>query len=178
MFADTLTGWITGDCGSINKTINSGTFWQNQYSGTTKQLLSICVIDTQNVYIGGQNGIIVKTTNGGTNWKLLITDSTANIRTISFINNNTGWCGGTSGIGDIFRTTNGGNNWLRQTIGSNITINSICFTDNNTGCASMFKIRPAITSICCSENSISRCKISIICIDKFNSMYSIRLSLV
>ena len=135
MFADSLTGWVVGDCGSISKTLNSGTFWQNQYSGTTKQLLSICVIDTQNVYIGGQNGIIVKTTNGGTNWKLLITDSTANIRTISFINNNTGWCGGTSGIGDIFRTTNGGNNWLRQTIGSNITINSICFTDNNTGWA-------------------------------------------
>jgi hypothetical protein len=67
-FTDANTGYVVGESslgGIIYKTINGGTDWISQTSGTGSPLYSIHFPSMDTGYIVGGNGTILKTSNGG-----------------------------------------------------------------------------------------------------------------
>lgn len=64
-FTDANTGWLCGVSGKIMYTINAGSTWSDQVSGTTSTLNEVFMVNSTVGYITGQNGTILKTTNGG-----------------------------------------------------------------------------------------------------------------
>jgi hypothetical protein len=64
-FPDANTGYAVGMNGIILKTIDAGTNWVLQASGTTNNLKSVFFTDANNGYVVGDHGTILKTTNGG-----------------------------------------------------------------------------------------------------------------
>jgi hypothetical protein len=65
VFTDVNTGYAVGDWGTIIKTINGGTTWITQPSGTSENLNSVFFTDSNTGYVVGSGGTILKTTNGG-----------------------------------------------------------------------------------------------------------------
>ncbi|MBK7856283.1 MAG: T9SS type A sorting domain-containing protein [Bacteroidetes bacterium] len=57
------TGYIVGDNGKILKTIDGGTNWITQTSGTGNWLFSVYFPDATTGHAVGENGTILKTTN-------------------------------------------------------------------------------------------------------------------
>jgi photosystem II stability/assembly factor-like uncharacterized protein len=116
--------------------------WDQQYSGTYKNLYTSFFINSNTGYISGDS-IILKTTNSGANW-FHIWDNPGIINKLCFINEQTGWfiIHGNSSIDSIYtyKTTNGGNNWnLILTISpqnnglTQFFIKRILFINENTG---------------------------------------------
>lgn len=93
-FTDANTGYIVGSNGTIQKTINSGTDWTIQTSGTTNWLYKVSFSDANTGYVVGNYGTILKTNNGGTNW-INLTSGTGNcLYSVYFTNANTGFAVG------------------------------------------------------------------------------------
>ncbi|MBK9227790.1 MAG: hypothetical protein IPL67_12270 [Ignavibacteria bacterium] len=65
--ADENTGWCIGENGTILRSINGGTNWSSQVSGTSNLLLSSFFINSNTGWISGEDGIILSTTNSGVN---------------------------------------------------------------------------------------------------------------
>ena len=65
---DFSTGWATGTYGRILKTVDGGTSWQSQASGTTEHILKIAALNSSNAVAVGVNGIVLTTHNGGEKW--------------------------------------------------------------------------------------------------------------
>ena len=64
-FPHTDTGYVVGDTGTILKTIDGGTTWIAQTSGTDNSLYAVSFADVSTGYAVGASGTILKTTNGG-----------------------------------------------------------------------------------------------------------------
>jgi photosystem II stability/assembly factor-like uncharacterized protein len=64
-FPNENTGYAVGFYGTIMKTLDGGTEWKLQNSGTSSHLTSVFFTDANTGYAVGENGIILKTTNGG-----------------------------------------------------------------------------------------------------------------
>lgn len=60
-----MLGWAVGVAGTIIKTTDGGTSWNEQTSGTTVFLESVYFVDIQTGWVVGSNGTILKTTTGG-----------------------------------------------------------------------------------------------------------------
>lgn len=54
-----------GSAGTILKTTNAGTSWQQQASGTTAVLTDVHFVDFDDGFVVGDGGTILKTTDGG-----------------------------------------------------------------------------------------------------------------
>ena len=65
-FISSQLGWTVGDGGTILKTIDGGTTWMLQESGTNQVLYSVALMDTSNLVAVGGFGAVLKTTDGGT----------------------------------------------------------------------------------------------------------------
>ncbi len=57
-FVDVNTGWLVGSCGTILQTINGGSSWALQTSGTGKLLLDVSFSDVYNGIVVGGYGTI------------------------------------------------------------------------------------------------------------------------
>jgi photosystem II stability/assembly factor-like uncharacterized protein len=65
-----LTGWATGDDGTIGHTTDGGATWTWQSSGVTgKKLFALRFVDTTHGVAGGEGGALVATSDGGTTWR-------------------------------------------------------------------------------------------------------------
>ena len=64
-FTSSYTGTAVGKLGTIIRTVDGGTSWVTQSSGSTLSLYSVNFTDSQNGTAVGDNGIILRTTNGG-----------------------------------------------------------------------------------------------------------------
>ena len=60
-----LVGYAVGSQGTILKTYNAGTDWQQQISSTSLRLNKVYFLDLDNGFAVGENGIILRTTTGG-----------------------------------------------------------------------------------------------------------------
>ena len=67
-FVNTDTGYVVGGNGTILKTINGGSDWTTQLSGTSNWLGSVYFTDGNTGYAAGSQETILKTDDGGTNW--------------------------------------------------------------------------------------------------------------
>lgn len=130
-FTDANTGTVSGNSGTILRTINGGTTWVAQTSGTSENLEGVFFTNTNAGIIVGQSGTILKTTDGGTNWVPQTSGITSTLFSVSFADVNTGWAVGQDGI--ILKTIDGGTSWGPQTSGTLEWLLSVSFTDANTG---------------------------------------------
>ncbi|MCH8317341.1 MAG: hypothetical protein IIA88_02395, partial [Bacteroidetes bacterium] len=80
-----------GSSGGIIKTINGGTSWSPQSSGTGDLLYGVHFPNIDTGYAVGQLGTIVKTTDGGTNWATQTSGTTDDLHSVYFVNTNTGY---------------------------------------------------------------------------------------
>lgn len=67
---------VVGDEGTILKTTDGGTNWQQKDAGTTTNLIKVQFVNPQIGFALGTNGALLKTTNGGENWTTLLADQT------------------------------------------------------------------------------------------------------
>jgi photosystem II stability/assembly factor-like uncharacterized protein len=125
-FVDSLTGWATGEAGTIIRTTDGGTSWEIQNSTVQTFITDIFFLDrnfgwaTTIEDVFPFKSIILKTTNGGENWlTAYFPDSSEYIRTIYFLDTLNGFVGGSY----ISYTTDGGNNWLESEVDSNFVSN-------------------------------------------------------
>lgn len=138
-FSDAISGYAVGDSGTIIKTIDGGTTWNNQDSGTDKKLCSVFFTDLNTGYIVGDNGLILNTYNGGTTWNSTF-EGNLPLYSVFFISSNIGFAvGGIPGIGgsavgEVLKTTNGGAVWNTQWSGG-YCLYSVFFSDADTGYA-------------------------------------------
>ncbi len=77
--ADSSTGYVVGDSGTILKTTNGGVTWTAQTSGTTANLHAIAAVDSNTLRASGV-GVILQTTNGGTTWSSIATSDVRSLR--------------------------------------------------------------------------------------------------
>ena len=119
--------------GDVLKTTNGGSNWLIVNSGTTKDLMYICLTDNITGFICGQiyGGVILKTTNTGNNWRIVFdqNDVSTNFRSICFPTTNIGYAIGNR----VFKTTDIGESWFQQITPNLESLNSVYFTNANTG---------------------------------------------
>lgn len=115
-FADSLTGWVVGDAGTIIYTENGGQTWTEQESPVETAIKDVYFVDhnngwalTWNETIPGGT-IILKTNNGGDTWTAEDYPIAAKfMQTIFFVDTLNGWMGGKPS--SFVYTTNGGIEW-------------------------------------------------------------------
>ncbi|MDG1295972.1 MAG: YCF48-related protein, partial [Saprospiraceae bacterium] len=132
-FADANNGWIVGNLGSIQHTIDGGTTWVAQTSGVTEELQSVYFADVNTGWAVGLNKTILKTSDGGTTWSvinpMLVLGS--DFYSVFFLDLNNGYITGSGGV--LLNTTDGGNTWVDQGVTLLVNKRDIFFTDANNG---------------------------------------------
>jgi photosystem II stability/assembly factor-like uncharacterized protein len=141
-FTDANTGYAVGENvagggnGVIFKTIDGGTNWMEQPSGTPSDciLYSVFFINEDTGFaVGGKMyywGLILKTTNGGTEWTTIQESNTDAFTSVYFTDANTGYVVG--GWRQLLKTIDGGTNWT-NCYEPFAYFHSVYFTDANTG---------------------------------------------
>ncbi len=112
-FPSGTIGWITGNYGTIIKTLDGGQTWFNQYSLQTLNILDFSAPNTTTAYFIAANNQLYSSGNGGNSWLKKYKFLGSNVTTLSFISNSEGWA--TQG-NSITHTTDGGNTWTIQTV--------------------------------------------------------------
>lgn len=106
--------FAVGENGAVRKSNDLMNTWTELYTGTTFDLFSVAVYDTNNVIVAGDFGTLLRSTNSGSSWTTINTGTTDVIRCLIRLDLNTIIAGGESGR--VFRTTNAGANWETQTL--------------------------------------------------------------
>lgn len=142
-FADMNTGYVASNNGRIFKTIDGGSSWTLQNTGTTQFLTSINFYNSLTGIATGMGKTILKTSNGGENWysiSNLIWE--VDFFSSEIIDENNYYVTGTDSY--ITRTTNGGANWISYTHGEVNALFTVEFINNTTGfatgCCGMFMV--------------------------------------
>lgn len=134
-FVDAAQGWVIGNSGNIHKTVDGGTTWTQQLSGTTASLHSVFFTNATHGVIVGQNGTILKTTNGGATWSSVASGTTNTLHDVYFSDTNNGWAVGGQYI--VLKTTNGGASWTVASLDNSVTsfdyYSEVQFIDANIG---------------------------------------------
>jgi photosystem II stability/assembly factor-like uncharacterized protein len=126
-------GWCAGYHGIVLKTVNSGTSWSEQTSGSTSDLYSLYFCKPDTGFAVGYNGTILRTNTGGTSWFPQVSGTTSTLQTVFFVDTLNGWCGGDNGV--LLRTSNGGISWEKQSSVVYNTVRGIRFINLSTGYA-------------------------------------------
>lgn len=139
-FIDNNTGYAAGDYGTILKTSNGGSSWQQIYSFDGKDIMSMSFVNASIGYVGGASQMLRKTVDGGQTWQNIQLPVNGNwdtayyVMDIQFINQNVGYvCGFFQLESKIWKTTDGGTTWATQSTGDANYIFELYFLDENTG---------------------------------------------
>lgn len=119
-FADSLNGFIVGEHGTVLRTSDGGTSWQEIYVGSALPLKSIGIPSLDNIFVVGENGLIYKSCDSGITWAKIDIGTAQNINGINFLSQTEGWIFGDNGL--LSRTTDGGINWTPSTYDSLLNI--------------------------------------------------------
>ncbi len=134
--ADANNGIAVGFSGTILRTVNGGTTWAPQTSGTTNNLYSVDLSSTSfGTTVGGDplfgGGRVLRTSNGGVTWSSQSSGTGALLLGISLPDANNGTAVGNNGV--IIHTTNGGATWISQSSGTSNHLYEVQFVDANNG---------------------------------------------
>jgi len=88
-FRNVNQGWAVGTYGVITHTVNGGTVWTRQASGTQAFLWGVDFPTLQKGWACGESGTILATANGGTNWGQQTSNTTMPLFSIDFADTNT-----------------------------------------------------------------------------------------
>ena len=131
-FVNDYVGWIVDHQGSIYKTTNGGTTWEQQLGGPYLWRLDcIKFTDINTGTAVGANGTIMRTSNGGYTWEQQSSGTTEWLVGVDFTDANHGFAVGSNGV--ILRTTNGGTSWLGQISGTTELLMSVSFANADNG---------------------------------------------
>jgi len=108
-FADSKTGWIVGEEGTVLRTDDGGQTWSKQDSGVANNLFKISVVDAQNAVAVGADGAIIRTSDGGAHWQSIKCPILITVFDVTFTDKNTGFAAGE--FSTILATTDGGQTW-------------------------------------------------------------------
>ena len=96
-FIDANTGWAVADGGKIIKTVNGGTNWTTQTSGTTQNLWGVSFVDASNGFVVGKAGTVLRTTDGGTTWTSETSGTTNDLYEVKALSATSAWAVGATG---------------------------------------------------------------------------------
>jgi hypothetical protein len=105
--------------------------FETQFSGTRKDLNSVCFVNEQVGFIAGEDGLVLKTENGGQNWFPLETDIEFDLKAICFINRDIGFIAGDENV--FYKTVDGGESWLEIALPVNSDLSDIQFVNDTLG---------------------------------------------
>jgi photosystem II stability/assembly factor-like uncharacterized protein len=105
-------GWVVGNEGVVLHTTDNGETWEQQDSGVTGTLYSICFVDADEGWAVGDGGTVVHTADGGATWELQNSGITERLRGSFFANSSEGWAVGEGGV--VINTRDGGVAWNSQ----------------------------------------------------------------
>lgn len=133
-FADISTnengvGWTVGSQGMIYKTKDHGLSWTSQNSGTDRTLLSVFMLDENNVFACGDQGIILSSSNGGIKWDAKILDKNHPLRSVFFKDANNGVICGDSG--KVYITSDAGKTWNLSITNTGSDLNDVYYSNDN-----------------------------------------------
>ena len=128
-FVNKYLGFAVGDSGTIIKTNDAGISWQYIKSGYSKDLESICIVDTNIVFIGGND--ILKSNDGGKTWSVYAIGDGNEIHSIFMIDSLFGFAVGEYAM--ILKTINGGKTWVKTAKATPYNLNSVYFFNRDTG---------------------------------------------
>lgn len=132
-FTNTTHGWAVGGKGTVLKTENGGSRWENQRDLSNKHLWGVHFVDPAHGWIVGEEGEILHTQDGGNRWVQQRSNAEQPLFAVHFVNVTHGWIVGTNGL--ILHTTDGGITWVRQRTPVNQTLRDIAFRDEKRGWA-------------------------------------------
>jgi photosystem II stability/assembly factor-like uncharacterized protein len=118
-FIDADNGFAVGENGTIIKTTDGGTTWNNQVSGAWQTLNDVFMINTSNCFAVGAADVSTATilnTDDGSSWHSMSIGSFGSLESVCFADNNIGYAAGSFGYSwyswsTAFKTTNGGITW-------------------------------------------------------------------
>ncbi|MBK9227587.1 MAG: hypothetical protein IPL67_11190 [Ignavibacteria bacterium] len=141
-FVNDNIGYTAGAFGTILKTTDGGSYWNQLIPISNQSILSLDFTNTETGYAGSFNQKLSKTTDGGLSWNSLqlpVTgqfDSLYSILDIDFLNLNVGYVVGFFSLeSKIWKTTDGGSTWTTQTTAGANYLNTLHFIDENNGYA-------------------------------------------
>lgn len=141
-FIDNNTGFTTGEYGTILRTTNAGSDWEQLVSGTNRDITAMDFADANTGYIGGRRQYFSKTTNAGLSWQQLTLpvqgnwDTAYTVMDIQALTPQVIFAAGFFQLeSKIWKSTNGGASWEIQSTGSFNYIQKLYFIDQNTGFA-------------------------------------------
>ncbi len=124
-FADSLYGVIVGDFGTLLRTTDGGTNWNELATGTTEHLRSVSLLPSGSGFIAGANGTILHTTNAFASWTVQTSGSAAFLMSVACFDSLTALAVGVGGT--ILHTTDAGATWQIQNSGTTVPLHSAAF---------------------------------------------------
>lgn len=90
-------GFVVGNNGTILKTVNGGSQWSQQTSGTTVNLRDVYFVNPDQGRAVGEGGLILATNDGGANWMPEASGVSVDLFGVSFFNSGVGFAVGANG---------------------------------------------------------------------------------
>jgi photosystem II stability/assembly factor-like uncharacterized protein len=137
-FIDKWTGVAVGEAGTIIRTTDGGTTWDQPASGTLQNLNRIVFSGTLRATIVGDGGTVLHTTNAGTTWLPQVSGPESYLYAVCSMNASNIIVAGYDAVGSkgsIYRTTDGGATWERRTSGTTAALRGVTFFDDSIGLA-------------------------------------------
>jgi len=113
--------------------------WERTPVPTSRNLLSVCFVDSLYGWAVGDSGTILHTSDGGTTWILQSSNTNKDIVGLFFLSRELGWASAFNFTDPLYgtillKTTNGGASWISSTYPEeNIFITCIHYFDSLTG---------------------------------------------
>lgn len=148
-FISAKEGWVVGTSGTILHTVDGGTNWEVQESGTERDLKAVTFINDKTGWVVGLGGTILQTKDGGRHWSAVQVASQLkeqgpvnfgnvgssgqkhHLHKVFFLNEREGWVGGDDGF--LLYTSDGGERWEERTVYTHSPIAGIFFVNAQTG---------------------------------------------
>lgn len=145
-FISTSEGWVVGSSGTILHSVDGGTTWEAQESGTDRDLKAVAFVDNQKGWVVGHGGTLLGTKDGGRHWMaveassqqleekgpiIIGSGSSSALLKVFFLDKQEGWVGGEDGF--VLHTSDGGEHWEQVAVVTLAPITGIHFVKAQTG---------------------------------------------
>jgi photosystem II stability/assembly factor-like uncharacterized protein len=105
-FPSDSVGYCVGDSGTVLKSLDIGTSWQQVHSNHAMTFSSVFFTDNMTGYAAA--GDLYKTTDGGLSWNVILTDTNNSVAEVYFVNDSLGFAGAHE---KVYRTLDAGATW-------------------------------------------------------------------